>query len=609
MADHGPRGPVDSFQQDALSRSDDDLARPSFLQQLSEDSFWRVVVHLVRLIYTHNPFYLISACLALVGLNVGFQTSSATADPWVLLGVLAGYTALMAVTAFVIVRFGKVWQDARSLLPVIVLLLIAMSVSFDEIINEEAVNDSGNVGTALVCIGFVFSVLVSEGLLHGLKIRLAGWFRASYYAVLGLLFGYPLVLRWLLLQVDQETVLMGLLAFPLVAAGAFLILLPAIRRGRAYAANNGTPWAWPWFPGMLFALLGLAACVRSYYLTLSFHGIEGMESIFGSYFLTPFAFAAAVILLETGVAEKKRWLQGVAAALPLAAFAMAFPGQAPAGHHYNEFVKVVLAGFGSPALIAGAAAALFYLYACVRRAPGAAAGLVIVLLASTVVGPKTIGLGSLAGPSALPLALAGLVEVSLALCTKRSYHALLALVLLTGGCATQLPAGWQQSAAGLIPVGVIYLGALAIGLLFRDRFARFLQRVVCLLHTPMLLWALVEWSELAGVTGAAGPWAATAAAVVVPLVYGWLVKSELGFYVGAANAAAVGIFGMYESYAFLKATYGRDAVGPFFWSGASFLVALLISLIKIERVVRGVAGRVIALYRPSRQVEWRAGPV
>jgi hypothetical protein len=56
MADHGPHRPAESAEQDALSRSDDDLARPSFLQQLSEDSFSRTVVHLVRLIYTHNPF-------------------------------------------------------------------------------------------------------------------------------------------------------------------------------------------------------------------------------------------------------------------------------------------------------------------------------------------------------------------------------------------------------------------------------------------------------------------------------------------------------------------------------------------------------------------------
>jgi hypothetical protein len=60
---------------------------------------------------------------------------------------------------------------------------------------------------------------------------------------------------------------------------------------------------------------------------------------------------------------------------------------------------------------------------------------------------------------------------------------------------------------------------------------------------------------------------------------------------------------------FLKITYGTDAVVPLFWSRASFLAALFISLIKIERIVRGVAGRVIALYRPSPPEDIATGQV
>ena len=96
-----------------------------------------------------------------------------------------------------------------------------------------------------------------------------------------------------------------------------------------------------------------------------------------------------------------------------------------------------------------------------------------------------------------------------------------------------------------------------------------------------------------------GPWVVAVVAVVVPFVYGWLVKAQLAFYVGLAGTGILGICGTWQFYEFLKATYGQDAVVPLFWSGASFLVALLISLIKIERIVRGVAGRVIALYKPD----------
>jgi len=58
----------------------------------------------------------------------------------------------------------------------------------------------------------------------------------------------------------------GLFLFPVFTGGAFLSLIPAIRRGKDYVADNGTPWQWPWFPWTLFGLLAAAACVRSYLL-------------------------------------------------------------------------------------------------------------------------------------------------------------------------------------------------------------------------------------------------------------------------------------------------------------------------------------------------------
>ena len=81
---------------------------------------------LVRVLYTHNPFYLISACLFAYGLKLMFrvgdssvlfnQGSVAYMQPWNLMASLAAVTILMAVTAVLIVRLGKVWEDARLLL-------------------------------------------------------------------------------------------------------------------------------------------------------------------------------------------------------------------------------------------------------------------------------------------------------------------------------------------------------------------------------------------------------------------------------------------------------------------------------------------------------------
>ena len=93
----------------------------------------------LRFLYNHNPFYLISTCLVLYGLQAAFHPKPGELiDPWMLLAALSGYTLLSAITAFLIVRFGKVWEDARSLLLILLFLFLALSVSFDEIVNTHA---------------------------------------------------------------------------------------------------------------------------------------------------------------------------------------------------------------------------------------------------------------------------------------------------------------------------------------------------------------------------------------------------------------------------------------------------------------------------------------
>ncbi len=76
------------------------------------------VPKILRAIYVHNPFYLISACLFVYGLQAVFRPgevhffferhSVAYIDPWWLMASLCGVTLLMAVTAYLVVRIGKV---------------------------------------------------------------------------------------------------------------------------------------------------------------------------------------------------------------------------------------------------------------------------------------------------------------------------------------------------------------------------------------------------------------------------------------------------------------------------------------------------------------------
>ena len=229
---------------------------------------------LLRHVYTNNPFYLISALLVLFGLYRLFPAEDSE-DAWLLLGSICVYATLLAVTAVLIIRFGKVWEDARSILLVIILMFLALAASFDEMLLAQP-----GPGCVLLIGGLVFSVLVSEALLRSLRMRLPALFRASYYLLLGGFFLYPLVLAGLVFFARPEAVGWGALLFTAVMGIASLSLIPAIRRGSAYVRASGTPWSWPWYPWTLFGVLALGVCGRAYFLTLTFGIGPGNDSAF-----------------------------------------------------------------------------------------------------------------------------------------------------------------------------------------------------------------------------------------------------------------------------------------------------------------------------------------
>src|SRR3954447_24073757 len=89
---------------------------------------------LLRWVCTSNPFYVLSALLVCVGLWVSFGSQVHAAQSWALLSGLAGYTLLLAVTACLLVRFVGVWDDVRTVLLLAVLMFLATSVTFDEVL-------------------------------------------------------------------------------------------------------------------------------------------------------------------------------------------------------------------------------------------------------------------------------------------------------------------------------------------------------------------------------------------------------------------------------------------------------------------------------------------
>ena len=122
----------------------------------------------IRWICTNNPFYAISAGLFLVGLWISFPDPNQAEDTWALMSGLVGYTLLLAGTAFLLVRFAKVWDDARTVLLLVVLMFLATSVTFDQVLVLDVLRATPARGIACFCIGLVFAVVVSEALLRGI---------------------------------------------------------------------------------------------------------------------------------------------------------------------------------------------------------------------------------------------------------------------------------------------------------------------------------------------------------------------------------------------------------------------------------------------------------
>ena len=87
-----------------------------------------------RLLYTQNPFYLISCFLILYGLQIATIASGDLFSRSIFLTAsMAAYMLLMAITCVGVVRLGRVWEDARSIFLVVIIAQIALSTGLDEL--------------------------------------------------------------------------------------------------------------------------------------------------------------------------------------------------------------------------------------------------------------------------------------------------------------------------------------------------------------------------------------------------------------------------------------------------------------------------------------------
>jgi hypothetical protein len=529
----------------------------------------------IRWICTNNPFYVVSAGLFLAGLWISFRDQD-PADPegtWALMSWLAGYTLLLAGTAYLLVRFAKVWDDARTVLLLVVLMFLATSVTFDEVLVQ---TPGRGIGCNLM--GLAFAIAVSEALLRGIKLVLPALFRLPYYLILTLFFLYPLALIPLVHEQHNETQLWLLFGFSTAAGFVFLTLLPAIHRGSAYVEGNGSPWPWPLYPWALFGMLALAVPARAFLLCWSMHLPEGDfqgQLVFGLYFLVPFGQAVAVLMLELGLESKSRSVLWTALAFPIGLAVLASVGHRSEAT-YEEFLSIVKSRLGAtPLFLTWCAAAVFYAYAIFRRAPLATGALTFALAGLAVADPAGLRLDHIVSPQPTLFLAAAALQLGLGLRRRDAKHCL-AGCLLAALAVTYAIGTDDVLSREFIAFHLTIVSCLLVGAVFDDPLARLLRVVAALLALlGSLAVLLIEFELPARVP----PWSAEAYPLLIAGIlagYAWLLRHGPSLAVAGLVLACWTVSVGWQGYRFLRQLLiGLDYIAL---SLAIFAVAVLISL-------------------------------
>lgn len=566
----------------------------------------------VRLLYNHNPFYLISACLFVYGLKRLFRVGDTTVlfdqgsvaymEPWGLMASLAAVTLLMALTAVLVVRIGKVWEDARSILMVVLLMFLALSVSFDELLTVRSDReDGGNISSVILLVGLSigFALGLSEILIRGMLIRLSWAWRIPLYAFLVLFFAYPVLLLPQVLPVSVEQIRWLIAAFPLAAGLVTLLLFPAVRQGSASVANNGTPWSWPWFPWSPFVMIACAICFRSYTLTISFDvpkaGSHYWDSAFGLYLLIPFLLSLLILLLEIGITERRIGLQNFSMIAAPCLLSLAHPEIVPWYRlpSYSAFVGQLTSSAASPVYLTLMCLAGFFGWAWFRGLRRAEAGMIAMLVLLAVVPQRAMADyifdGEFTRAQIWPLVILAVLELIVGL-SRRSSRAILtgltAILILSG----QLSRGvvthpWQP----LIMLHLVLVVVVVSGCMLHDQFATFLRSfgpwhlsLTMLTGTVMLLKEHVNPASVAGYCLVMTTFAFFLSRVLQSR--GYLIVTLLHTCVGSVLGTIWGLVAF-----FLMRL--PDGAKPVMLAAASFVFAVLISMLK-----SGLAERLRSLW-------------
>jgi hypothetical protein len=424
---------------------------------------------LLRRISTANPFYVVSALLVFIGLRVSFGPESGhAAQPGALALGLAGYVLLLAITAGLLVRLGNVWEDVRTVLLLVVFFLLTVSTAFDGIL-------ASNWTRGALCdlAGWAFAVVVSEVLLRGTRLRLPLLFRVPYHLILALFFVYPIALGPLLPNPRSAALQWGLFGFSATAGLAFLALLPAIRRGPLYV-KAASPWRWPMYPWSLFVFLGVAVCLRAWYLCETMHHPafpNARSSIFGLYFLAPFLLTLCALVLEVGFASGSQTTIRLAVTAPLGLIVLSGVGHR-SDAVYTRFIELFQGALGAtPLFVVLVAAIAFQAFAACRRAPGARSAVLASLAMLCWVAPGSVNLDLWTSPRPWPAGALGLLLMGLGWRRNESWQ------MIAGALCVQTAlwiglAGFSPASRAWICAHSMIALALGIGVVREGSVAR-----------------------------------------------------------------------------------------------------------------------------------------
>ena len=533
-----------------------------------------------------NPFYILSAGCVVHGVSLWFQEGNLQ-SPWALMGLIGSYTVLLAASVFGIVKFGQVWDDARSIFVLILLLFVELALSFDSTFVEDA-----DVGGWLLISGFCLAVIISEWLLLGLRIRLPATWRVPYYLMLALLFLYPFSLRSVLQSGQTQVLNWRLYLFSPLVAGTILSLLPAVRRGARVFHNNGTPWSWPMYPWTIFTVLIACLTARAYAICASFDPVihqslrQAMElqTVFAPFFLMPILTAIAVLVLEAGLQSEEPYLSQLTMILVVAGIGLSAIGPLSAlqTEFHNEFQRQL----GSPVFVSLWMATVLFAYAFLRKSPYAERCLNMALALHLFVGRDTVGFSSrLLETPVWPLVVLAGLHIGLG-CWRHQPRRLVAGILTGIGTLhftvlSDEPV-WLSSA---VMIHLAWLTILIAGFAFRDMHLKILAglkmiglAVAAIEIAPTVpnLNAWVPVLYLLGLTGIA-----MALAIIVQQKAYWIVAlAEAGMIARITGPWFINWFRQQPGWRGLA----------FYCGGLVWLViALLISYLKSTRTTAAAA--------------------